>query len=129
MAPRTRVLSLNLGTHTVGLGQFRALPNGGLVLDGYRLREILADPANEAERNAQIVIALREMLGELGIKRGAVNYATAAQTVFAPIAESSAIPSGRLQIRWKKKRTGGIQIPLGLSATTRPRPTTSELHG
>ncbi|HEX4640000.1 MAG TPA: hypothetical protein VH252_01360, partial [Chthoniobacterales bacterium] len=83
MATTTRILSLNLGTHTVGLGEFQAQPNGGLVLNGYRLREVLADPANESARNAQIAAALREMLAELGIKGGAVNYATAAQSVFA----------------------------------------------
>ena len=91
MAVATRILSLNLGTHTVGLAEFHAQPNGGLVLNGYRLREILADPSNENARNAQITVALREMLGELGIKGGAVNYATAAQSVFARFVKLPAV--------------------------------------
>ena len=70
MAAATRILSLNLGTHTVGVGEFHAQPNGGLVLHGYRLREVLADPANESTRHAQIASALREMLSELGVKGG-----------------------------------------------------------
>ncbi len=67
MATATRILSLNLGTHTVGLAEFHAQANGGLVLNGYRLREILADPADERARNAQIAGSLREMMCELGI--------------------------------------------------------------
>ena len=97
MAVATRILSLNLGTHTVGLAEFHAQPNGGLVLNGYRLREILADPSNENARNTQITVALREMLGELGIKGGAVNYATAAQSVFARFVKLPAVEEEKIE--------------------------------
>ena len=66
MPAATRILSLNLGSHTVGLAEFQTQSNGGLVLNGYRLREILADPSNESARNAQIAAALREMLASSG---------------------------------------------------------------
>src|SRR3954452_18148064 len=78
MSSSARIVTLNLGTHTVGLGEFYAQPNGGLVLNGYRLRQVLADPANESLRNAETAAALREMLAELRIKGGPVNYSTAA---------------------------------------------------
>src|SRR2546423_12947155 len=97
MIAATRILSLNLGTHTVGLAEFHAQPNGGVVLNGYRLREILADPSNENARNAQITVALREMLGELGIKGGAVNYATAAQSVFARFVKLPAVEEEKIE--------------------------------
>jgi type IV pilus assembly protein PilM len=97
MAAISRILSLNLGSHTVGLAEFHAQPNGGLVLNGYRLREILADPANEGARNAQIAAALREMLGELGIKGGPVNYATAAQSVFARFVKLPAVEEEKIE--------------------------------
>src|SRR2546423_7754474 len=97
MIAATRILSLNLGTHTVGLAEFHAQPNGGVVLNGYRLREILADPSNENARNAQITVALREMLGELGIKGGAVNYATAAQSVFARFVKLPAVDEEKIE--------------------------------
>jgi len=97
MAAATRILSLNLGTHTVGLGEFHAQPNGGLVLNGYRLREIIADPANEGARNAQIAAALREMLAELGSKGGPVNYATAAQSVFARFVKLPAVEEEKIE--------------------------------
>jgi type IV pilus assembly protein PilM len=96
MAAATRILSLNLGTHTVGVGEFHSQPNGGLVLNGYRLREVLADPSNESARNTQIAAALREMLAELGIKGGAVNYATAAQSVFARFVKLPAVDEEKI---------------------------------
>jgi type IV pilus assembly protein PilM len=98
MSPQTRrILSLNLGTHTIGLAEFHALPNGGLLLNSYRLREILVEPSNESARNAQIAVLLREMLGELGIKGGAVNYATAAQSVFARFVQLPAVEPEKIE--------------------------------
>ena len=65
MAAPTRIISLNLGSQTIGLGQFMTLPNGGLVLQDYRLRDILTDASAEGMRYGQVASALREMLDEL----------------------------------------------------------------
>ena len=97
MAATSRIVTLNLGSHTVGLAEFHAQSNGGLVLNGYRLREILADSSNESARNAQITEALREMLGELGIKGGPVNYAIAAQSVFARFVKLPAVEEEKIE--------------------------------
>jgi type IV pilus assembly protein PilM len=97
MSPRTRILSVNLGTHTIGLAEFYAQPNGRLALNGYRLREILVDPSNENARNAEIAVLLRQMLGELGIKGGPVNYATAAQSVFARFVELPTVEEEKIE--------------------------------
>jgi len=67
---------------TIGLADFRSTPQGGLVLNAYTTRQLLADPAAEASRVAQIKLVIAEMLGELKIKGGRVNYAIAAQSVF-----------------------------------------------
>ena len=97
MSSSTRILSLNLGTHTIGLGEFHARPNGGLVLNAFRLREVLADPANESLRNAQTAAAIREMLAELRIKSGPVNYSTAAQTVFSRFVKLPAVEEEKIE--------------------------------
>ena len=97
MSTTTRILSLNLGSHTVGLAEFHAEPNGGLVLNGYRLREILADSVNDSARNAQITAALREMMSELHLKGGPVNYATAAQSVFARFVKLPAVEEEKIE--------------------------------
>ncbi|HWM23752.1 MAG TPA: type IV pilus assembly protein PilM [Chthoniobacterales bacterium] len=82
MSPRTRITTLNLGSQNIELAEFRTQARGGLVLCGYRSREILADPAKVGTRDTLILTALREMLGELQIKGGDVNYTVAEESVF-----------------------------------------------
>ena len=97
MAIATRILSLNLGSHTIGLAEFQTQANGGLVLNGYQLREIITDPANESGRNEQLTAVLREMLAALGSKGGAVNYAIAAQSVFARFVKLPAVEEEKIE--------------------------------
>ncbi|MFL6590930.1 MAG: Amuc_1101 family PilM-like pilus complex protein [Chthoniobacterales bacterium] len=97
MVPPNRILSLNLGSQTLGLAEFQPQPNGGLGLNAFRLREVAADPANEGARHAQVAATLREMLGEIGIKPGPVNYATAAQSVFARFVKLPAVEEEKIE--------------------------------
>ena len=83
MPASPRILCLDLGSQTLRLAAFQRGPNGGLILTGYRCREILVDPAAETERNRQISEALSDMLCELGIKGGSIDYAVPGQLVFA----------------------------------------------
>jgi type IV pilus assembly protein PilM len=97
MAIPTRIISLNLGSQTIGLAEFRVQARGGLVLLGYRLREVPVEAAGEEMRRAQMTIALREMLDELHIKRGAVNYALPAQSVFSRFVNLPAIEQEKIE--------------------------------
>ncbi|MEO5717641.1 MAG: pilus assembly protein PilM, partial [Chthoniobacterales bacterium] len=83
MPAAPRIVSLNLGSQMIGLAVFQPQPNGGLVLTDYRLREILADPLAEVDRNRQISEALPAVMRELAIKSGPVDYAVSGQSVFA----------------------------------------------
>jgi type IV pilus assembly protein PilM len=82
MSPRTRITALNLGSQSIELAEFRVQPQGGLILCGYRSRELLADQPLDGTRRPQVVAALNEMLGELQIKGGPVNYTVAEEAVF-----------------------------------------------
>ncbi|HEY0368274.1 MAG TPA: pilus assembly protein PilM, partial [Chthoniobacterales bacterium] len=97
MAAGARILTLNLGSQTVGLADFRAQPNGGLVLAGYRFRELLAEAGNDAARNAQITSSISEMMRELGIKTGALNYCVPAQSVFARFVKLPAVEEEKIE--------------------------------
>ncbi len=92
-----RIVSLNLGSQTLGLAEFQAQPNGGLVLTGYRLREILADPAAETDRNRQIGGALPAMMRELGLKPGPVDYAVSGQSVFTRFVKLPAVDQEKIE--------------------------------
>ena len=61
MAAKTRILSLSLGTQTIGLAEFKTGQNGGLVLSAYETRELLADPAADATSLAQTKLVLDEI--------------------------------------------------------------------
>ena len=97
MPATPRILSLNLGSQAIGLGEFRAQAKGGLVLQNYRLRETLTDGASEGMRYAQVASALREMLDELQIKTGDVNYAVAGQSVFARFVKLPSVDEEKIE--------------------------------
>ncbi len=97
MAAATRIISLNLGSQTIGLAEFHAQPNGGLVLQHYRLREIVTEVAGESMRYGQIASALREMLDELQIKGGSINYAVPGQSVFARFVKLPAVEEEKIE--------------------------------
>jgi type IV pilus assembly protein PilM len=97
MAAATRIISLNLGSQSIELAEFHARPHDGLTLSGYHFREVLDDPTGEGMQRPQIVAALREMLDELQIKSGNVNYAIAEQSVFTRFVKLPAIGEEKLE--------------------------------
>ena len=97
MAIASRLITLNLGSQTIGLAEFRMQAHGGLVLLDYRLREIPGDPAGEEMRRTQMAIALREMMDEMHIKHGLVNYALAGQSVFARFVKLPAVEQEKIE--------------------------------
>ena len=97
MAIASRLISLNLGSQTMGLAEFRVQAHGGLVLLDYRLREVSTDPTSDEMRRAQIAVSVREMMSELHIKHGAVNYALPAQSVFARFVKLPALEQEKLE--------------------------------
>src|SRR5262249_36911648 len=86
MAGPARLITLNLGSQTISLAEFR-VAHGGLVLVDYRLREVPLDPETGQRRDAHVGLeegaAVREMMHEMQIPRCPVNYALPAQSVFA----------------------------------------------
>jgi type IV pilus assembly protein PilM len=97
MSPRTRITTLNLGSQNIELAEFRIQPEGGLILCGYRSRELLADPARQDARHPEIVTALREMLAELQIEGGPVNYTIAEESVFSRFVKLPPIEAEKIE--------------------------------
>ena len=82
-----RLISLNLGSQTISLAEFRVV-HGGLVLLDYRLREAPLDPETGQRRDAHVApeegaTVLREMMHDMQISHRPVSYALPAQSVFA----------------------------------------------
>lgn len=97
MAIAPRLITLNLGSQTIAMGEFRIQAHGGLVLLDFRLREISPESTSEEMRRTQIAVAVREMMSELHIKHGAVNYALPAQSVFARFVKLPTLEQEKLE--------------------------------
>jgi type IV pilus assembly protein PilM len=96
MAAPPRIITLNLGSQTIEVAEFRKL-HGRLTLYGYRSRDFLVGPASEGIRLPEIVAVLREMLHELQIKSGNVNYAIAEQSVFTRFVKLPSIEEEKIE--------------------------------
>ena len=97
MPPPNRILTVNLGSQTLAIGQFRAQTGGGLVLENYRLHETLADIAGEGVRYAHVTPVLRGALDELQITTGDVNYAVPGQSVFARFVKLPSVDEEKIE--------------------------------
>src|SRR5216117_3914172 len=100
MAAPARLITLNIGSQTIGLAEFRVI-NGRLVLLSYRFRETPLDPASGQRLDAHVAlqetaVALREMMQEMHIHRGPVNYAVPAQSVFARFVKLPALDAEKI---------------------------------
>lgn len=83
MAAPTRILALNLGMQTVTLADFRVSAAGAVTLHGCKQEELIADPAADATRPAQIEAAVAGLRKALGIKANEkVNFSLPSQSVF-----------------------------------------------
>ena len=100
MPAPARLITLNLGSQTVGLAEFRA-DRGGLVLINYRLRETSLDPETGQRRDAHLALhetaaVLREMMREMQIHHAPVNYAIPSQAVFARFVKLPALDATKI---------------------------------
>ena len=85
MASPKKILVLDLGMQNLRLAEFSVSTSGELQLLRGARREFLLDPAMEQTRPEQTRIALQEILGEWGLRRGDVTCVLPAHTVFTRV--------------------------------------------
>src|SRR5215472_3700723 len=100
MAAPARLVTLNIGSQTIGLAEFRLI-NDRLTLLNYHFRETPLDPATGERRDAhtalhETAVALREIMRELHIHHAPVNYAVPAQSVFARFVKLPALEAEKI---------------------------------
>ena len=100
MAAPAHLVTLNIGSQTIGLAEFRVI-HGRLVLLNYRFRETQLDPATGERREAhdalhETAAVLREMMHEMHIHVADVNYAVAAQSVFVRFVKLPALDAEKI---------------------------------
>ncbi len=82
MADTQTTVALNIGSQRIGMAVFETSKSGGLILKGYETETINADPAMEASREAQIRVALEDLVAKLKVPKAKVRYAISGQAVF-----------------------------------------------
>src|SRR6266700_5719772 len=92
-----RILTLNLGSQAISVGDFRPQSGGGLVLRDYKRRDLAIETPGEPIRHAQITATIREIINELGIKSANVNYAVAGQSVFARFVKLPSVEEEKIE--------------------------------
>src|SRR6266511_1056015 len=100
MAAPARFITLNIGSQTIGLGEFRVI-HGRLVLVNFRFRETPLDPATGQRRDDhaalhETAVGLREMMHEMHIHAAPVKYAVPAQSVFARFVKLPALDAEKI---------------------------------
>src|SRR5436309_13419047 len=100
MAAPARLITLNIGSQTIGLAEVRVI-NARLVLLSYRFRQTPLDPASAQRLDAHVAlqetaVALREMMHEMHIHRGPVNYAVPEQSDSARIVKLPALDAEKI---------------------------------
>lgn len=82
MAGSARVISLDVGTCTVKVGEFLITSNGVLTLNRYGVQELGLDPNKEEDRSPFIIQTVSDILKRTGIKPGNTVLAVSGQSVF-----------------------------------------------
>lgn len=82
MADSQSSIALNIGSQRVSMAVFEPSRSGGLVLKAYDSETILADPATEASRPAQVGYAISQLAQKLKAGRSKVRYSVAGSSVF-----------------------------------------------
>ena len=100
MAAPAHLVTLNIGSQTIGLAEFRVI-HGRLVLMNYRFRETPLDPATGQRRDAhdalhETAAVLRELMQEMHIHRADMNYAVPAQSVFVRFVKLPALDAEKI---------------------------------
>ncbi len=82
MADTQSSIALNIGSQRVSMAVFEPSKSGGLVLKAFDSEVILADPATEASRPAQIGYAIGQLTQRLKAGKAKVRYAVSGGSVF-----------------------------------------------
>ena len=82
MADSPTTVALNIGSQRISVAVFETSKQGDLILKGYESETIVADPAFEASREVQILVALKDIVERLDIAKLKVRYAISAQATF-----------------------------------------------
>lgn len=93
----SRLLSLNLGTQTIGLAEFLTADNGGLILDRYQTRDLVVDGSSEVARGPHVTEAIKDLLHQLKLRPAPVGTCVPAQSVFTRFVKLPTVDEDKIE--------------------------------
>ncbi len=112
MASSDHIVTLTVGTQRVSAAVFSQNKKGGLVLNKFASRSVLAEPSAENMRVAQIGNAIAELVSSLKLKQSPVAYSLAGQSVFVRFIKLPPIDSGNIEQLVQFEAQQQIPFPL-----------------
>jgi type IV pilus assembly protein PilM len=112
MAEIQSTIALNIGSQRVSMAVFDPTKSGGLVLKGYDSETILADPATESTRTAQIGLAVGELAKRLKVSRTRARYAVSGGSVFTRFVKLPPLDADDIEQLVKFEAQQHIPFPL-----------------
>ena len=82
MADNLTTVALNIGSQRIGMAVFEPSKSGGLVLKAYDSATVVADPGSDSIRQAQIRVAISDLVQRMKLGKTKVRYAISGQSVF-----------------------------------------------
>ena len=92
-----RIIALDIGSQQVSGASFTKTSGGGLQLEKFHRSDLVGDPFDDARRTAQSKMALKEVAGNLKIKKAETKYVISSQPVLMKFASLPAIDGEKLE--------------------------------
>jgi len=83
MLRQDHILTLDIGSSSLKLAEFSGLRSGGLELINYAIASLEVDPTREEDRSTQILLTLKDMLKQSGLRGRRVVISVPGQAVFS----------------------------------------------
>ena len=113
MSTPKRIFTLNVGSQTVSLAEFRpGRKNGTLRLHALETQSLMADPAADATRSSQASLLLSEMVESLKAKNKPVRLTLPAQLTFSRMVKVPAMSGSDLTQMVMFEAKQNIPYPL-----------------
>lgn len=116
MAESQSTIALNIGSQRISMAAFAPKKGGGLILKKYQEIDILADPANEAMRNAEVRGAISQLAKSLKTGKDRVRASVPGHSVVTKFVKLPPIDSDDLEELVTMEAAQQIPFPLSEGA-------------
>jgi len=109
---KNRIVTLNIGAHSVSMATFRGTHSANLTLDKFESTALHGDPSADSTRIAQIQMALEGLIGSYKLKGTSLRYAISGQNVFIRFVKLPAMEMEKIEQVVEFEAQQNVPFPL-----------------